>query len=247
MRSSAAAGMGSDKLLPGMRRAIVLSDSPVMRAGVRALMPERSVQVVGELESWRRLDERVRATSTQLVVAAPVDGGDERLFHALARLPAGCGAIVLLAVPGFRIQAEAVARRFDVVCLPLNVGRDELHACIRGVLMSDEDGDVTVEELCAGPSPRTSPCTDERPARQRPAQGLRRRGRAATDMTFDIRAGELFGFVGQQRGRQDHHDADRPRRARRPTRARCAGTAVRRRRARRASATCPRSAGSIRR
>jgi DNA-binding NarL/FixJ family response regulator len=148
--SSVSAGMGSETLLPGTRRAIVLSDSPVMRAGVRALLPERSVQVVAELDRWRVLEERVRKTSAQLVVAAPVDGGDERLFHTLDRLPPGCASIVLLAVPGFRIQADAVARRFDVVCLPLNVARDDLHACIRGVLMRDERGDVTVEELCTG-------------------------------------------------------------------------------------------------
>ncbi|MCF2434239.1 hypothetical protein LV779_02125 [Streptomyces thinghirensis] len=37
------------------------------------------------------------------------------------------------------------------------------------------------------------------------------RRRAVDDMTFDIRAGELFGFVGSNGGRQDHHDADRPR------------------------------------
>jgi DNA-binding NarL/FixJ family response regulator len=143
--------MGSETLLPGTRRAIVLSDSPLMRAGVRALLPQRSVQVVAELDGWRPLGERVRATSAQLVVAAPVDGGDERLFRALDRLPPGCGSIVLLAVPGFRIQADAVARRFqDVVCLPLNVEPEELHACIRGVLMRDVQEEVTVEELCTG-------------------------------------------------------------------------------------------------
>ena len=148
--SSVSAGMGSEPLLPGTRRAIVLSDSPVLRAGVRALLPERSVQVVAELDRSRALEERVRVTSAQLVVAAPVDGGDERLFRVLDRLPAGCASIVLLAVPGFRIQADAVARRFDVVCLPLNVEREELHSCIRGVLMRDEDDEVSVEELCTG-------------------------------------------------------------------------------------------------
>jgi DNA-binding NarL/FixJ family response regulator len=148
--SSVPADMGTERLLPGTRRAIVMSDSPVMRAGVRALLPERSVDVVAELDGWRALDVRVRDTSAQLVVAAPVDGGDERLFRALDALPPGCGSIVLLAVPGFRIQADAVARRYDVVCLPLNVEREDLHACIRGVLMRDEDENVTVEELCAG-------------------------------------------------------------------------------------------------
>ena len=149
--SSVSAGMGSETLLPGTRRAIVLSDSPVMRAGVRAMLPQRSLQVVAELDGWRALEERVRKTSAQLVVAAPVDGGDERLFRTLDRLPPGCGSIVLLAVPGFRIQADAVARRFqDVVCLPLNVGPEELHACIRGVLMRDVHEEVTIEELCTG-------------------------------------------------------------------------------------------------
>ena len=122
----------------------MLSDSAVMRAGVRG------VQVVGELDGWRRLAEQVRANAAQLVIAAPADGGDDRLFRALRDLPAGCRSIVLLAVPGFRIQADAVARRFDIACLPLNVERDELHSCIRGVLTQDEEDDVTLEEVCSG-------------------------------------------------------------------------------------------------
>jgi DNA-binding NarL/FixJ family response regulator len=135
----------------GVRRAIVLSDSALLRAGVRALLPERGLRVIAELESPRRLPDAVRATAAQLVVAAPADGGDEGLFATLASLPAGCAAIVLLAVPGFRIQASTITGQYNLVCLPLNVNRDELAACVRRALMSDERGELSVEEVCSGP------------------------------------------------------------------------------------------------
>jgi DNA-binding NarL/FixJ family response regulator len=135
----------------GERRAIVLSDSALLRAGVRALLPERGLRVVAELESPRRLRNAVGATAAQLVVAAPADGGDERLFRTMADLPASCAAIVLLAVPGFRIQASTITSQYNLVCLPLNVDRQELVACIRAALMREERSELTTEELCSGP------------------------------------------------------------------------------------------------
>jgi NarL family two-component system response regulator LiaR len=144
----------SDEAAPlpaGERRAIVLSDSALLRAGVRALLPERGLRVIAELDSPRRLQDAVSATAAQLVVAAPADGGDERLFRALAEVPASCAAIVLLAVPGFRIQASTITGQYNLVCLPLNVDRDELAACVREALVRDERSDLTVEEICSGP------------------------------------------------------------------------------------------------
>ncbi len=135
----------------GERRAIVLSDSALLRAGVRALLPERGLRVIAELDAPRRLPDAVAATAAQLVVAVPSDGGDERLFRTLADLPAGCAAIVLLAVPGFRIQASTLTSQYSLVCLPLNVNRKELAACVREALVRDERDDLAVEELCAGP------------------------------------------------------------------------------------------------
>ena len=133
----------------GVRRAILLSDSPVMRAGLRSMMPNRGVQVVAELDRWERLLDRARTTAAQIVVAAPVESAADDLFRTLDALPRGCAAVVLLAVPGFRIQAHALTSRYDVVCLPLNVERDELHAGLRKALQGN--GDLTVAELATGP------------------------------------------------------------------------------------------------
>ena len=126
----------------------MLSDGAVMRAGLRAMLPERGFDVVAELEDQERLLERVQATRAQLVLAAPAAGGHEALFRALDALPAGCAAIVLLAVPGFRIQASTVGARYDVLCLPLNAEREELHAAIRTVLGPGPP--LRVDELCSG-------------------------------------------------------------------------------------------------
>lgn len=137
-------------LPPGAWRALVLSDSSVMRAGLRLLLPVCGVRVAGELEARGRLHDSIRATAAQLVIAAPGDGrGDDALFAALAALPEACGSIVLLAVPGFRIQATTVSRRFDVACLPVNVECDELRRGIRRALVRDRQR-MLVQDRCAG-------------------------------------------------------------------------------------------------
>jgi len=138
-----------ERLPVGTRRGILLSDSPMMRAGLRFLLPTREVQAVAELEHHRGLLERVRATAAQLVLAAPACGGHDELFATLDALPSDCGAIVLLAVPAFRIQANAVTTRFDVLCLPLNAKREEVHAGIQTVLRRDGPS-LTVDEICSG-------------------------------------------------------------------------------------------------
>jgi DNA-binding NarL/FixJ family response regulator len=150
-----------DVVLPvGTRRLVVVSDAPLLRAGLRALLPQRGVEIVDELDGPERLLERARATAAQLVVAAPADGGGDELFAALHDLPGDCAAIVLLAVPGFRIQADALAARFDLVCLPLNAGRHELHAAIRAALV-DETPELSVQILCSGVNGTLSPREQE--------------------------------------------------------------------------------------
>jgi DNA-binding NarL/FixJ family response regulator len=134
----------------GVRRAIIMSESPLMRAGLRWLMHDRGVQVVAGLDRWEGLIVRARATAVQLVVAAPVASATEALFRALDDLPPGCAAVVLLAVPGFRIQARAVMSRYEVVCLPLDVGRDELHSGMRRALQGN-GSNLSLEELTTGP------------------------------------------------------------------------------------------------
>jgi DNA-binding NarL/FixJ family response regulator len=146
----------SRPLPTGVQRAVLVSDSPVLMAGMRSLMPERGVQVVAELDGGERVLESVGTNSAQFVIAAPADGGNEELFGVLEALPANCTAIVLLAVPGFRIQANALSNRFDVVCLPLNVGRDAFHAGINEALRGD-DAPISVEELCSGVSGTLTP------------------------------------------------------------------------------------------
>jgi DNA-binding NarL/FixJ family response regulator len=132
-----------------VRRAVLVSDSPLLRAGLHALMPERGIEVVAEVSELARLKETVSRNSAQLVIAAPSDGGDDELFQLLDELRPSTAAIVLLAVPGFRIRANAVSTRFDVVCMPLNAGREELHRCIREALFGDCP-EPSVQELCAG-------------------------------------------------------------------------------------------------
>lgn len=120
-----------------------------MRAGLRALAPRRALTIVHELDAPEGLLETVLHHSATVVLAAPSDGGDESLFRALDDLPAECGVVVLLSVPGFRIQATALQHRFDIVCLPMTVGRTGLLTGIRQALTAGPP-QMAIEEICAG-------------------------------------------------------------------------------------------------
>ena len=124
-------------------RAVVLSDSSLIRAGLLAMLPSCGVRVAAAVHHPELLEEAVHASSAQLAVAAPGDGGDDVLFDTLAGLPQGCVALVLLATPGFRIQASTISRRFDLVCLPLSADCDELKRGIRQALRHDGRRRVT--------------------------------------------------------------------------------------------------------
>ena len=56
---------------------------------------------------------------------------------------------MLLSVPGFKIQAATLEHRFDIVCLPLTVGRSGLLAGI-GEALRGGTGPITVEEVASG-------------------------------------------------------------------------------------------------
>lgn len=127
----------------------MVSDSPLLRAGIRALMPEHGVEVVGELEGPDELLDSVARTGTRIVIAAPVDSGDA-LFDAIGTLPVRCAAVALLAVPSFRIQSTMLMNRLEVRCLPLTVGRDEFRGAVEEAL-GGEASVLSIEEVASGP------------------------------------------------------------------------------------------------
>jgi DNA-binding NarL/FixJ family response regulator len=118
----------------GAWTAVVVTDSSLVRAGLLALLPACGVRVAGAIQDPAALARCMRTTGAQLAIAAPADGGDDALFDALAALAPPRGAVVLLAAPGFRIQAGIVSRRFDLVCLPLSSDCAELKRGIRRAL-----------------------------------------------------------------------------------------------------------------
>lgn len=131
-------------------RGIVVSDSPVLRAGIRSLMPQHRVSVVGDLDGPEELLDSVARTGTRIVIAAPVDNGDP-LFEAIGALPVRCAALALLPVASFRILSTVLMSRLDIRCLPLTVGREEFRGAIREIL-GGEAPVLTVEEVASGPN-----------------------------------------------------------------------------------------------
>jgi DNA-binding NarL/FixJ family response regulator len=133
------------------RRTLLVSESDVLRAGLQSLCSAAGTQVVGHADSPSALEEAVRSTGAQLVVAAPVNSDSLGFHEALAALPRSCRVLVLLAVPGFRIRSGALRRRYGFTCLPLDVGAQALHAAIRDLFTDEPSTALAVERLCVGP------------------------------------------------------------------------------------------------
>jgi DNA-binding NarL/FixJ family response regulator len=136
----------------GARRAIVLSGSELLRAGLVTLGSATGLEIVGELDSPDGLGDAVQDKSAHVVLAAPVSSDSEACYLALRRLPDGCRALVLLGVPGFRMRAEVVRRRHGLSCLPLDADASMLCSALRELFDEQQDGrGLTFEEVCAGP------------------------------------------------------------------------------------------------
>jgi DNA-binding NarL/FixJ family response regulator len=137
--------------MTGARHAIVLSGSELLRAGLVTLGSATGLEIVAELEAPDALDDEVRATAADVVLAAPVSSDSDACYHALRRLPEECKALVMLGVPGFRIRAEVVRRRHGLTCLPVDADADMLCAALRELFDEGEGRALTIEQVCAGP------------------------------------------------------------------------------------------------
>jgi DNA-binding NarL/FixJ family response regulator len=142
-------------------RALILSESLVLRIGIRVLVNETGIaRVAGESGSAHRLAEAVQALAAELVIVAPVDSPDESLLQTLDALPPSCTVLMLLSVPAFRIHSVTLRAEHDVACLPLDVSPKSLHAVIRSALGNERQA-LKVYELYGGPRGTLTPREQE--------------------------------------------------------------------------------------
>lgn len=134
-------------------RVVALSESYVLRAGLVVLAGTPPLEVSAEVADPSRLRSAVQATRAQIVLAAPVAGGLESTCAALLELQPICGALVLLPISGYRIQASTLNRRFGCSCLPLDASLRALHAELRMLLRPEVRSApaLVVEGRCGGP------------------------------------------------------------------------------------------------
>jgi DNA-binding NarL/FixJ family response regulator len=135
----------------GARRAIVISGSDLLRAGLVTVGTSAGLEIAEEVESSDAVAGAVERTGADVVLAAPVSTDSEACYLALRRLPQDCRALVLLGVPGFRIRAETVRRRHGLRCLPLDADATMLSAALRELFDERRRSALTIEELCVGP------------------------------------------------------------------------------------------------
>ncbi len=132
-------------------RTVIASDGAVVRAGLRAVATEAGLEVVAALDATAAIDEAVRAASARLVLAAPVGTDGEALFRALRHLPPGCRALVVLAVPGYRLKSGVLRRRFGLGSVPLDVEAHALRDSVTELFSGNGHAALAIEALCVGP------------------------------------------------------------------------------------------------
>jgi len=76
----------------------------------------------------------------QLVVAAPLHSDSEDVYRALRRLAPACRSLLLLAVPGFRIRAAVLRRRYGLCCVPLGVDAAAFAAAVEDLFAGGRTG-----------------------------------------------------------------------------------------------------------
>ncbi len=132
-------------------RALVVSDGPILRAGLLSLAADAGAEVVAEVDTPAGLDEIAESSGAQVVLAAPVAGDGEDFYAALRHMRTKRPALVMLAVPGYRMRAGTLRRRHGLSAVPLDVCASDLHHALRAVLAPDGNAPLAVEELCIGP------------------------------------------------------------------------------------------------
>jgi DNA-binding NarL/FixJ family response regulator len=133
------------------RPALVVSESEILRAGLTALAPQAGLEVVGALATATGVEVAAREHTAEVVLAAPIRAADEAFYAALRRLPKGCHALVLLAVPGFRVWVGELRRRHGLACLPLDADRIALQSAVDELTREHSTRGLMVEHLAVGP------------------------------------------------------------------------------------------------
>lgn len=110
---------------PPRRRLVVVSESPILRAGLHALFA-RSFAVVGTIGNPSDLPGRIAATSAEAAVLAFATGVDRAALDALLDGPRPCPTVLVLAPPAVSRAYTAVLRERGVHCLPLNADPEQI-------------------------------------------------------------------------------------------------------------------------
>lgn len=122
---------------PDPYRAIAVSKSDLLLAGIRSMLRGSRVRVVAAMRELRTAVEQVFRDAAQLLVIAPVEEDLEDLCSGLRPLVGRGRALVLLSPPAFRIQSGVMQAQAHVVCLPLDVDAASLDATVCRLMRAD--------------------------------------------------------------------------------------------------------------
>lgn len=116
-------------------RVLLVSDSPILLAGMLAMMRAERFVVAGSVHTFVGLRTRARAARADVVLVAPSDGITEELRDELHGLPQR--AVVLLWDSGMKIHGAAVSAKAGFPCIPLTARTSTIAGALRSAALSD--------------------------------------------------------------------------------------------------------------
>lgn len=138
-------------------RVLLVSDSPVLLAGMLATMRAEGFVVAGSVHTFVGLRARARAARADVVLVAPSDGITEELrdeLHGLVQR-----AVVLLWDSGMKIYGAAMSAKAGFPCIPLTARRSTIASALRSAAVSDAT--LHTAEVVVTPRGRLTPREQE--------------------------------------------------------------------------------------
>jgi len=118
-------------------RAIAVSQSELLLAGIASILRGRDIRLVAAVRELDAAVEQLCRDPAQLLVFAPVEEELGYLCSGLRQLPGRGRALALLSPPAFRIQSAMLRAQANVVCLPLDADAASLDAALRRLTRTD--------------------------------------------------------------------------------------------------------------
>jgi len=150
---------GDDGRPVAATRVLLASHSPVLLAGMHALLRDQRLEVVAAVHSYSRLRRAMHASAADVLLVAPPDEVGDPLRAELRG--AGPRTVLLLWDAALKIHGAALEHDTGSTCLPLTATGEEIATALRGHAVRAGGNPIATELVLVGEGGRLTPREQE--------------------------------------------------------------------------------------